>query len=90
MLMLAIVNRVLGHLIQAICMYLLWGKLSSSIWWTLFITLIIFYFAGKTYYTAVADGESPAVIRFWNIVRSVIFILDIVIIIGMIWYLVAH
>ena len=82
--------RVLGHLIQAVCLYLLWGKVSSFAWWTLLITLVIFYFAGKTYYTALADGSSKEVVRFWNTTRSIIFILDIVIIIGMIWYLIAH
>jgi hypothetical protein len=46
------------------------------------------YIGGKTYHTTLADGSEQDVIQFWKTTRSVIFILDIIIIIGMVTYLI--
>jgi hypothetical protein len=82
------VHRLFGHLIQLICMYLLWNKINPIFWWSMFFILIIMYIGGKTYHTTLADGSEQDVIQFWKTTRSVIFILDIIIIIGMVTYLI--
>jgi hypothetical protein len=72
------------RVIQAVCMYFLWSKINPTFWWILLVVLILFYFGSKTYHTAVADGSDKSVIRFWHTARSIIFILDIAILIGMV------
>lgn len=85
---LTILSPTVLHFAEAIGMYLLWNKINPFLWWIIFIILIIFYFGIKTYNTALTNGSDPNVIQFWYIARSIIFILDILIIISMITYLI--
>ncbi len=68
-------------IIQFIEMYFLLGKVSTLIWWLLLILIFILYIAGKTYHNVKEeDGYDTKI--FWYKVRSIVFILDILLIIG--------
>jgi hypothetical protein len=73
-------------IIQFIEMYFLLGKVATPAWWSLLILIIILYISGKTYYN-VREEDGHNVKIFWYKVRSIVFILDILLIIGLGIYL---
>ena len=73
--------------LQAIAMYLLLGRLSTGLWWTMVGIFVFCYFAGKTYNVGLTNEEDTSVQRFWYQVRSLMFIISVVSVIGLYSYL---
>jgi hypothetical protein len=54
-------------------------------WWAWMGLFTLLYFLGKSYY-AVTEKDDASVHRFWYKTRSLVFIIDIVILLGLIVY----
>jgi hypothetical protein len=67
-------------------MYFLFDKVATLAWWSLWVLIFILYISGKTYYN-VKEEDGHNVKIFWYKVRSTVFILDILLIIGLGIYL---
>lgn len=88
MLLLGIILTAIIEPLLAIGMFLLWSRISAAVWGTLFAVILIMYFGRRTYKTAVAEKSDPSVIRFWHIARSLIFLLEIALVIGIYSYVI--
>lgn len=73
------------HALQALGLYLLYGKISAVLWWGLLVLFVAFYLAGKTYYN-VSDSDDQKVKAFWYHVRSLVFMADIVSVLALYGY----
>lgn len=65
------------HILQALSLYLLWGKINTPLWWVLLIAFFLMYFGSKTYHTALVDGSEGHIVELWRRARIWIFITDV-------------
>jgi len=72
-------------LLQSFAMSLSFAKEPWWHWWAWMGLFTLLYFLGKSYY-AVTEKDDVSVHRFWYQVRSLVFIVDVAILIGLIVY----
>ena len=77
--------RTILHILELVALYILWGNISTKLWFGLFAFLIFLYFAGKTHVNA--RGSEPHVERFWYIIAGLVFFIDIISIIVLYSYI---
>jgi len=82
-----IFSRQILHILEIIAMIILINHLPFWLWNVIAIFLIILYLAGKAYY-AINEKDESYVVKFWYHARTVVFILDILIVIGFYTYLI--
>ena len=76
------------YILQVIALWLLFGNTPSYLWWSLLGVFIVLYFAGKTYKHGITSDDEPRVVSFWYKARSVVFIIDILLILGIFGYII--
>lgn len=74
------------YALQAVAMYFMLSKVSTLVWWSILVVLILLYFAGKTYYN-LNDTDDQKVKIFWYKTRSVVFVADVLSVIGLYLYI---
>lgn len=74
------------HLLQIVGMFFLLKEIPFWLWSTFAVALIILFFLGKSYYN-VAEEDGPKAKQFWYQIRSIVFVVDILSVIGMFAYI---
>lgn len=72
----------LVHILEIIGLVLLWYRIAISTWLILAVILFLLYAAEKTYRTTLGDGSDKQVQRFWYIARSLVFIVEVLIVVA--------
>ena len=77
--------------LQIIGVFFIFSKISIYVWLTMVGIFLLLYVGGLTYGTInKTDDVDVTVTKFWYRARSIIFLLDIVIVIGLYAYIFFH